>query len=133
MSLEAMQESMQDMEQAQCPITHHFTDGAYGREMLIPKGVCLVGARHKTNHFFIMLSGKCLISEDGVNSFEVSAPYIGQTKKGTKRAITALEDSVILTMHVTEQKEIAEIGKQILYPETIALPQWKREQLEVKS
>lgn len=129
MSIEALQESMVEQEQVVCPVNHYFSDGIYARELTIPAGVCIVGARHKTRHFFQITEGDCLIS-DGENSMRVKAPYMTETKPGTKRAITAIKDTVVTTFHVTSERDIEKIGDNILEPEGKILPQWKTEALE---
>lgn len=123
MSINALQSAMLDMEQFKCPINHHFTDGLYCRELFIPKDVALVGAQHKTNHFFMLVSGKCSISK-GSGSETITGPRLMQTIEGDKRAIHALEDSIIMTFHVTDEVDAVKIGEQILVPEQDILPQW---------
>jgi hypothetical protein len=80
------------MPQAETEVKHHFSDGVYARELRIPAGVCLVGALHKTNHFFTV-----------------------------SRVIYAITDTVWTTFHVTEETDVDKIAEQILVPEDVCL------------
>jgi hypothetical protein len=114
------QEMMLSMPQAETEVKHHFSDGVYARELRIPAGVCLVGALHKTNHFFTVSQGECVaVTHDGRE--EIQAPYIGQTFPGMKRVIYAITDTVWTTFHVTEETDVDKIAEQILVPEDVCL------------
>ena len=88
--------------------THHFTArdskygcGMYGRELFIPKGGLIVGKLHKRPHLNIVLKGKIsVLSEKGKHYFE--APCILPSNPGDKRIGYAEEDTVWLTIHITE-------------------------------
>lgn len=92
---------------------HFFTDDAYARQITIPKGILVMGATHKTKHFFMVSKGSCVVN-DGSGKFTITAPYIGITEKGTKRAIYALEDCVWTTFHVTTKTDLDEIENDII-------------------
>ena len=124
-----LQNTMLGLNQVDCPVSNHFTDGCYARQLTIPAGCCIVGAKHKTNHFFMLASGECFISEGGKAEKHIG-PSLMTTKAGTKRAITAITDTVIITFHVTDKTDIEEIGDDILEDEQTALPQWKSKLLE---
>lgn len=128
MSVEQLQNAMQSLPQVDCQVKHHFTDGLYARELIIPAGVCVVGAKHNTNHILMVTQGECLISNNGLSE-RVTAPYMLETTKGTKRAITAITDTTMITFHVTKEKNVKKIGEAITEKEDKLLPQWK--QLEV--
>lgn len=133
MSLKQLQDVMAQFEQADCPVTHHFTDGMYARELFIPEGVALVGAKHKTNHMYVMLEGECVITTDGNDPFTCEAGFIGHTKAGTKKAFYAIKDSRFVSFHVTEETDVESIGNEILYEEQNVFPIWKKMCLEDKS
>ena len=89
-------------------LTHHFTDkdskygcGIYARELFIPKGALIVGKIHKRPHLNIVLKGKISVaSEKGKHYFE--APCILPCKPGDKRVGYAEEDTVWVSIHMTE-------------------------------
>lgn len=109
--------SMSDM-QIDLKNTHHFSDGLYARELFIPAGVVLVGARHLTTHMYMVIKGKCRVSSEFGN-LEITAPFIGETLPSTKRVIYAETDCVWITFHPTELTDVEEIEKAILEPEDI--------------
>ena len=125
MSIERLQDIIGEMEQVDCPVVNHFSDGIYARETIIPQGVCLVGAQHKTRHFFMVVRGECYIAT-GEKTVNVEAPYLMETTPGTKRSIMAITDTTIMTFHVTNETDVDSIGNDILEPEQNTLPQWKR-------
>ena len=80
------------------PLNHLFTPGLYVRQILIPAGTLLTSMTHKTEHPFIIISGTI----DVISSTErvcYSAPYMGVTQAGTKRALYAHTDTVWVTFH----------------------------------
>jgi len=125
MSVAELQNAMLEMPQVDCPVTNHFSDGLYARELFIPKGVTIVGATHKTKHLMMVASGECMMGEK-----YVKAPFITETQPGTKRAIHAINDTIIITFHVTEETDIEKIGDTILEDENVKLPGWKCKALE---
>ena len=124
-----LQRIMSELPQVDCPIVDHFSDGVYARELVIPEGVCIVGSRHKTNHLLIILKGVCAIADNRNPSEVCYGPMVLETKAGTKRAITAITETRMLTVHITDETDIAKIGDKILEPEPV-LPQWKKKALE---
>ena len=88
--------------------THHFTKrdpkygcGMYARELFIPKGGLIVGKIHKRPHLNIVLKGKIsVLSEKGKHYFE--APCILPSNPGDKRIGYAEEDTVWVSIHITE-------------------------------
>ena len=65
-SIYQLQEIMKDFPKADVVTRHHFSDGMYAREMVMPPGSIVVGALHKSKHLFSVVSGKRVIySETG--------------------------------------------------------------------
>lgn len=89
-------------------LTHHYTDmdnkygcGLYARELFVPKGALIVGKIHKRPHLNIVLKGKIsVLSEKGKHYFE--APCILPSRPGDKRIGYAEEDTIWVTIHMTE-------------------------------
>jgi hypothetical protein len=91
--VQALEDVLLDMEQAECPVRHHFAPGMYAREITIPKGVVLTGAIHKTDNLVVLSKGKLqLVTEEGTTIIE--APCTLMCKAGAKNAALALEESV---------------------------------------
>jgi quercetin dioxygenase-like cupin family protein len=101
---------------AEVPVTHRFAPGCYAREMLLPKGVMAISKIHKTEHFFVVLSGKLSVwdAENGVQ--QVSAGHIGITKPGTRRIGFAHEDCRWVTFHPTDKLDVDDIEAEIIEP-----------------
>lgn len=97
------------------PVRNFFAQKQYIRELSVPEGLTLTSEIHKTEHPFFLLKGKLLIGEEQSGQLTlIEAPFICITVPGTRRVITALEDSVIATCHVTELTDIEAIGDEIL-------------------
>lgn len=96
-----------------CPLTHHFAPGAYGREILLPKGVLVIGKIHKHAHLNLVMKGKVTVgTEDGVRHIE--GPLVFVSKPGTKRVVYAHEDTIWVTVHLTDSQDLDEIEDQII-------------------
>lgn len=78
--------------QTECPIVHHFSDGVYIREMLIPAGTFIVGHAHKAGGINFMLQGSGVLFVDGV-ARKVDAPQMIHAGAGAKM-MHALTDVV---------------------------------------
>lgn len=103
-----------------CKYEHTFTKGLYIRKMFIPKDVVIVTQIHNTQHPFFIMQGDVSVYFEGKTT-RLRAPYCGITEPGTKRALMTHEDTIWVTVHVTDKTDIEEIGKDILassYDET---------------
>lgn len=90
--------------QAECPVRNLFSPGIFMREMLIPAGVVLIGAEHRTRHMNVISKGRITVwTEDGM--LELSAPYVFESLPGTKRAGYAHEDTIWTTIHANADDE----------------------------
>ena len=105
----ALQDAMTDLPQIDCPVRHIFAPGLYIREMTIPKGVTAVGAIHKTKHATTISKGRLLLmTDEGIQ--EVAAGYTGVSEPGIKRAAYALEDTVMVCYHVTDETDLDKLA-----------------------
>lgn len=94
----ALEEAMAAYPQIEQPLTHHFNEGQYAREIFNPKGSLIVTKTHKQGNFSFIPRGRLLvISEEGQK--ELTGGMFFATKPGTKRFIYALEDTVFVTVH----------------------------------
>ena len=95
------------------PLKHTFVDGAYVREIFMPKGMLLTSKIHKVTHpYFIMRGDVSVLTEEGV--VRIRAPFNGVTKAGTKRLIYTHEDTTWITVHVTKEKDLKKIEEEII-------------------
>ncbi len=117
-SIGALEEALSSFPNAKygdegAPLKHTFVPGAYIREITMPAGLILTSKIHKVEHPYFVLRGKCdVVTEEGTQCIE--APYWGITKAGTKRAIHVKEETVWVTVHVTEQTDLKKIEAEII-------------------
>ena len=96
-----------------CPLKHTFVDGAYIREIFMPKGTLLTSKIHKICHPYFVMKGECsVLTDEGV--VRIKAPYSGVTQPGTKRVLYMHEDTVWITVHVTKHKDLEMIEEEII-------------------
>lgn len=95
------------------PLKHTFVDGAYVREITMPKGALLTSKIHKICHpYFVMKGDVSVLTERGIE--RIKAPFSGVTPAGTKRILYIHEDTVWITVHVTKKKNLKRIEKEII-------------------
>lgn len=81
-----------------CEIVNHFPPGQYVRECRMPAGMAGTSMVHKHEHVFILAEGVITVrDQDGVK--HLSAPWVGITKPGTRRALYAHTKVVWITTH----------------------------------
>lgn len=101
----AAEEVMKKLPQVECPVTHHFSQGVYARQILIPKGTVLTGKIHKYPQLNICSKGELsVLTEDGVK--RVGAGFHVVSPAGTKRIAYAHEDTIWTTIHGTEENDL---------------------------
>jgi hypothetical protein len=126
---EAMKQKIADgeLEDAlgDCVVTHHFSPVdpkygccTYGREMFIPKGTAIIGKIHRHQHLnFIMQGQVSVATEFGKKYF--TAPCIFVSEVGLKRAVYAEEDTIWVTVHLTEhngEEHMDKIEDEVIAP-----------------
>ena len=117
-SIYQLQEIMKDFPKADVVTRHHFSDGMYAREMVMPAGSIVVGATHKSKHFYSVVSGECEVSSTTERE-TITAPYLGETMPGTKRVIYSETGCTWITYHPTHLTDIKEIEAALVEQEVI--------------
>lgn len=112
----ALEDEMRKLPQIQLETKHYFADGMYCRALFRPAGTLIVGKQHRREHFYIVVTGKVQVEQNvyGPGSIVVSGP-------GTKRAVLALEDSLCITVHRTNKKNLDKIERDLIEPDPRAL------------
>jgi len=113
-----LQQAIGELPQVELPLFHHFTDHAYARELHIPAGVAIVGKMHRTHHFLIVASGHISVTT-GEGQEDVIGPKVIITTPGTKRAIYAHTDAVLITCHVTDETDLDKIEAAVIMPDPV--------------
>jgi hypothetical protein len=111
--IERLQKALLQLPPAAVETNHYFADGLYARELFIPKGMCIVGKVHKKDHFFMISKGRLSVTMDD-RVVELVAPVLVVSQPGVKRAGYALEDTICITFHRTDLKDLAEIEDELV-------------------
>lgn len=132
--VKTLQAELSKLPQYQPETKHYFHGGMYCREVFRHAGVLVVGAVHKKEHMYLIVSGTVLITtDDGVQT--VTGPHLFLSKPGTKRAVFAETDALCMTFHAMEEKSVEEAEAELVEVEdnTMYLPGnvVKQEVLEV--
>lgn len=96
------------------PLKHSFAEGVYVREIFIPKGHILTGKIHKHSHPNFLMSGEVIVVTEERGREHLKAPLSMISAPGTKRAVIALEDTVWITVHVTNETDLEKIEDYVI-------------------
>lgn len=90
------------------PVTHTYTPGLYVRKITMYKGTLITSKIHKTEHQWIMISGKCSVFDTGEEVLLEGYNH-GITKAGTRRILQIHEETIWMTVHANPDNESIEI------------------------
>jgi hypothetical protein len=111
--VKALQVEVSKLPQYEPDTKHYFHGGMYCREVFRDAGVLIVGAVHKKEHFYLIVSGTVAITtDDGVQ--EVTGPYLFLSKPGTKRAVYAITDALCMTFHRVESSNVEDAEAELV-------------------
>lgn len=102
-------------ESTEIPTYHEFADGIYIRRIHAPKDSVLIGHEHRHECINIMLMGHVLTITNGEVS-EFTAPWIGKSGPGTRKASIVVQDMIWLTVHPNpdNERDIAKLEERLL-------------------
>lgn len=103
-----------DLENVSPEPTHYHTDELYGRRIVVPTGVVFTTKVHKSDHIAVCLRGHIVIMKEDGTRFEVKAPDVFITPKGTHRFIYVLDEVEWLTVHACKEQEIDKVEKALV-------------------
>jgi len=100
--------------QLEIPVTHRFSPGIYAREITMPAGMTGVGHKHRTRHLNMAMTGRALVTIDGVTT-EITAPFVFESAPGAQKAFHVLEDLCWITIHANPDdiSDIVEMEREI--------------------
>jgi len=78
-----------------------------------PATCTIVGKIHKKPHFYVVIKGRVTVVGNGVRK-TVDAPAVFICEPGIQRAVYAHEDSVCLTVHRTDKRNLEEIEAELV-------------------
>jgi hypothetical protein len=104
------------------PLVHRFTKtvvngesrGMYVREIFMPARTYALSKIHKTQHPYVVLSGRASVWTADKGMVEITAPYVGITEPGTERFLYMHEDTVWLTFHPTNETDLEKIEDEVI-------------------
>ena len=112
--VDALQEELSKLPQYEPETKHYFHGGMYCREVFRHAGVLVVGAVHKKEHFYLIVSGTVAITDGEGQVQEVTGPHLFQSKPGTKRAVYAVTDALCMTFHATASQTVEEAEAELV-------------------
>ena len=127
-------QTLQKMDQVECPVKHHFAPGVYLREIFMPAGTIVIGKIHRTEHFNIVVSGLCsIVHEDGRHEY-LRGPMTFVSKAGVQKLLFIHEDTIWKTVHPTDETSV-EVLEQILIepPPIVMLDEHKKPLAELEN
>lgn len=101
------------------PVEHLFGDGTYCRIMHLSAGNLIVGKTHRLDHVVVVLSGEMGVANVTGERRVFSAGSAFESAAGSKRAIFAVTDCSMMTVHPnpTNTRDLAEIEAALIEPE----------------
>lgn len=104
-------------------LSHSFIPGGYARQLWRPKGTLIVGKTHRGPCFNFLMQGQLTIWSESETK-TVTAPMFW-ISLGGKRVTLAHEDSLLITVHSTDETDLDKIERELIAPEVngAALPE----------
>ena len=100
--VDEIEAEMLNLPTVDCPLIHLFTPGMYVRQIFMPEGTLLTSKIHNTEHPYCVSKGIVSVKIDNGEWQSIEAPYLGVTKKGTRRILFIHEDCIWQTFHPLE-------------------------------
>jgi hypothetical protein len=118
----ALQEACFKNPAAHPPVRHFFSNGVYGRELFIPKGMCAVGKIHKHDQITVVV-GDITIVTPGATPRRITGYETFSAPAGIKRAVRAHDDTFVTTFHSnpTDTQDQDELEAWLIAPSFEAL------------
>ena len=96
--IEGITKEFMEHPQVECPVTHNFAPDIYIREIFMPADTVVIGHKHLTEHFNVILKGKCRVMIGDVVE-ELTAPCTFVSGAGSQKIVNVLEDCIWQTAH----------------------------------
>jgi quercetin dioxygenase-like cupin family protein len=89
-------------------ITHHFSQGLYAKQTVIPAGTAILKHTHSFNHLSILAEGKVAVLR-GDEIDIVTAPACIEIKAGLTHGVKAITDCVWFCIHATDETDPSKV------------------------
>jgi len=122
-AMDRLQAELSKLPQYEPETEHFFHGGMYCRKVARQKDTVVVGAVHKREHFYLLVSGTIVVSDGdpmgGGDVFE--APALILSKPGTRRAVVAVTDAVCMTFHRTDATTVEDAERDLVEEDTTSM------------
>lgn len=108
-----VEEKLSQLPQADFSLINRFADGLYARQVTMKRGTFLTSKIHLKEHFAFILTGDVSVWTDQ-DYQRIKAPQIIVTQPGTKRVLLAHEDTVWVTVHATQAKDVESAERELV-------------------
>ncbi len=117
-------DELNNLPQVEMPLTHHFADGQYVRELFMPKGSFIIGHRHRFSTVNFLLKGKISVyqGEDG-EILHLEAPVIWTSQAGVRKMLYIHEDAVGANAHPSSETDLGKLRDIFTIPDTKEIEQ----------
>lgn len=99
-----------NLPQESCELVHNMVPGLYVRSCKVKAGTVITGAVFKRHHICISIGNQTIIDEDGPHHYE--GVHVFNSRPGIKRVAHVHEDTVFITVHHTQERELVEIERE---------------------
>jgi len=94
-------------------VVHHFSDGLYAKQMMIPKGFVAGMHAHVYSHLSVLARGRVMVRTD-FEEKEYSAPACIEIKSSILHSIEALEDCHWFCIHATDETDVFKVDEVLI-------------------
>lgn len=94
-------------------IVHHFSDGLYAKQMIIPADTMILKHTHSFSHLSILAAGKVAVMQ-GDDAEIIEAPACIEIKAGLVHGVKALTDCVWFCIHSTDEKDASKVDNVLI-------------------
>ena len=116
--LATLESELSNLPQKETVLTHHFAEGIYGRELLIPADTIVIGRRHRHSTLNIVLSGSISVfMGEGVSVKRIDAPAIFVSPPNTKKIGYTHTDTVFVNVHPATGTDLEAIEAEAIITE----------------
>lgn len=128
------EDRLRDCPQISFRVRHHFSEGIYLREMILPAGAALTGKMHRHAHLNILAEGEITVwTEQGMK--RLKAPCIIPSQPECKRAGLTHAPTTWITVHHNPDnlRDPQKLEALYTYPESHALETKPQENISCHS
>lgn len=93
-------------------LIHRFAPGVYMREIHMEAGTLVIGVRHNTEHFNVVMKGRASVFMEG-RIHEIAAPCTFKSNVDVRKVLLIHEDMIWQTIHPTDETDIKTIEGRI--------------------